>query len=939
MSRFGVFLLTTTLISPFTLHAANICGPGKILSEDIPENISHWYVKMYVSPEDRLQTFIGTTFVTSHYYDLGPKNDAERTFIRDALNSELDVYLIYNKEIYNLDEPNREVAYKWCGQITNGNPDEIIVNYDRVALNTASSLPQWVHNISQHIEVEGADSVPQIVIARPDNHTATPFFDANAIDFDIDEMTYSIIGGADAALFSIDSKHGYLNFITQPGYDSPTDTDANNEYEVLIQAQAAGDSIKAAVKVEIVPENLPPSLMFNSGVSTVPEKLSTPLPLQQNGIAISDANNHLVSVTISVNRGELSVPDTSLLIGVELVTRNERELILTGLPATLQSVLAANPVHYSSFPVDRQILNGTDTDVMLSLKAEDVFGSASETATHTLRISNFPDVPKVYVEHNVGNKPLSLKTVHSAETLSSIDNAVIKGISVSRDGQYLAAHNYATVAFEMFELTPSVDKVQKLSSTDAVFAKVESLLFSPEGHSLYVSSYSPGVYGVNQSTAELLELQSHWSKHDRAGESVFVSKPVPMAISPDGTRFYIAEYGLDAIAVYQRNLGTGELTFLSTFDIDPSAAQDTRITDLMFAADNNDFLFVASNGSNSFTAIEVRDDQLRITKQDQLASAQSMAGTSDGAYLFTTTDDYSSINAFKLDLQNGIGIDGMSEAITNTNWPMDKLLITPDDRFLIATEKGGSGIFLYEILHQVNNAPDATVSHKPTGELKLLTIAAPSAALAAAFNIQDTSGLATERVGQIQDIALSGDGRHLLVVGNEGDIYVLSIGELFTERAVPVEQQNVNMQIASNPVFFDHDSANIQSMVVELEAPIVSGEGMDIEGLFPSGIVGQGGGTGPLISGGNGHRLVFQGAAPLASYQEVLKRIKYINSNFKSSRNILVTINDGTSNSNRGVIKLEKSFNPPVIAGGNQQLFNLIRETGIEVLRADLKSL
>ena len=48
-------------------------------------------------------------------------------------------------------------------------------------------------------------------------------------------LTYSIVGGSDAAKFTINSVTGALSFITAPNYESPTDSGGNNVYDVTVQ--------------------------------------------------------------------------------------------------------------------------------------------------------------------------------------------------------------------------------------------------------------------------------------------------------------------------------------------------------------------------------------------------------------------------------------------------------------------------------------------------------------------------------------------------------------------------------------------------------------------------------------------------------------------------------------------------------------------------------
>ncbi len=56
-----------------------------------------------------------------------------------------------------------------------------------------------------------------------------------ATDVDLDTLTYSISGGADAALFSINASTGVLTFISAPDFENPADVGSNNTYEVIVQ--------------------------------------------------------------------------------------------------------------------------------------------------------------------------------------------------------------------------------------------------------------------------------------------------------------------------------------------------------------------------------------------------------------------------------------------------------------------------------------------------------------------------------------------------------------------------------------------------------------------------------------------------------------------------------------------------------------------------------
>ncbi|MBU6371092.1 MAG: polysaccharide deacetylase family protein [Alphaproteobacteria bacterium] len=65
-------------------------------------------------------------------------------------------------------------------------------------------------------------------------------------------LTYSISGGADAAAFVINSATGQLSMAVAPDYEAPTDTGANNVYDLIVRAtDQAGAFVAQAIAVAI----------------------------------------------------------------------------------------------------------------------------------------------------------------------------------------------------------------------------------------------------------------------------------------------------------------------------------------------------------------------------------------------------------------------------------------------------------------------------------------------------------------------------------------------------------------------------------------------------------------------------------------------------------------------------------------------------------------
>lgn len=90
-----------------------------------------------------------------------------------------------------------------------------------------------------------------------------------AVDADGTVSAYSIVGGADAELFSIDPRTGILAFTNAPDFENPGDTDGNNVYEVIVQASDGVNAAQQLIKINIGNVNdASPSINSNGGGAT-----------------------------------------------------------------------------------------------------------------------------------------------------------------------------------------------------------------------------------------------------------------------------------------------------------------------------------------------------------------------------------------------------------------------------------------------------------------------------------------------------------------------------------------------------------------------------------------------------------------------------------------------------------------------------------------------
>ena len=105
------------------------------------------------------------------------------------------------------------------------------------------------------ITVNGGGATAFISLAE--HLTAMTSVTATDGDLPAPTLTYSIIGGADAAQFTIDGSNGALSFLFAPNFDLPTDTGGDNVYDVVVQVSDGGFAASQAMAVQITNDTEP----------------------------------------------------------------------------------------------------------------------------------------------------------------------------------------------------------------------------------------------------------------------------------------------------------------------------------------------------------------------------------------------------------------------------------------------------------------------------------------------------------------------------------------------------------------------------------------------------------------------------------------------------------------------------------------------------------
>lgn len=139
-----------------------------------------------------------------------------------------------------------------AGGLYDAAPNTITINV--TAVNDAPTITSNGGGASDSISIsENGTAVTTVAATDPDIPTT---------------LTYSISGGSDAARFSIDSATGVLTFLTAPNYESPTDSDTNNIYDVIVQVSDGSLTDTQTLAVTVTNVNETPTITSNGGGTT-----------------------------------------------------------------------------------------------------------------------------------------------------------------------------------------------------------------------------------------------------------------------------------------------------------------------------------------------------------------------------------------------------------------------------------------------------------------------------------------------------------------------------------------------------------------------------------------------------------------------------------------------------------------------------------------------
>ena len=128
-----------------------------------------------------------------------------------------------------------------------------------------------------------------VAVTVAENETDTGLIVA-ATDADGDAVSFSITGGADAALFAIDAESGALSFLSAPDFETPGDADGDNSFDLVVTASDGANTTDQFITVDVADVfEAAPAAPVAPGIASL-----TPSP-SEGGVSVG----RLISVTFT----------------------------------------------------------------------------------------------------------------------------------------------------------------------------------------------------------------------------------------------------------------------------------------------------------------------------------------------------------------------------------------------------------------------------------------------------------------------------------------------------------------------------------------------------------------------------------------------------------------------------------------------------------------
>jgi Ca2+-binding RTX toxin-like protein len=532
---------------------------------------------------------------------------------------------------------------------------QVTVTASDGTLSSNQTIEILVTNANEGVTVtsNGGGNTASVTVSEGQSAVTT----VAATDLDGDTLTYSIVGGSDASQFSIDPSTGALQFTGTPNFESPTDADGDNIYDVVVQSSDGSLTDTQALAVTVANVNEVPTITSNGGGSSA-------------SVSVSEGSTSVTTVAASDPDGTAAT--FSIAGGADAVI-----FTIDASTGALQFTGAPN----FEAPADS---NG-DNVYEVIVSASD--GSLTDTQTLSVTVSNVNETPTITSNGGGNSGALSVSEGSTSVTTvaaSDPDGATATfSIAGGADASLFAINQ--TTGVLTFVDAPNFE-----TPTDANGNNIYEVTVSASDGSLVdTQALSIAVSNVNEAPVITTNGGGATANLTIAENSTAVTTVA--ASDPDGgSTLYAIAGGADA-SRFTINQSTGVLTFVTdpNFEVPTDAngnnvyevtvsASDGSLTDtqaLSITVSNvNEAPVITSNGAGNSAALTVNENMTAVTTVTSTdpeggARTYSISGGADAARfeINATTGVLSFVTAANYEAPTDAGANNVYDVIVTAS--------------------------------------------------------------------------------------------------------------------------------------------------------------------------------------------------------------------------------------------------------------------------------
>ncbi len=432
---------------------------------------------------------------------------------------------------------------------------------------------------------ENATAVTTVVAADPDAGAS---------------VTYSIVGGADAARFAINAATGALTFVTPPDFDAPADAGADNVYDVIVRASDGTLTDDQAIAVTVTDQNEAPVITSNGGGATA---------------AVSIAENGTAVTTVTATDPDAGATITYAISG-------GADAGLFTIDALTGALSFVAPPDFEA-PADA----GGDNVYDVIVQASDGVGGV-DTQAVAVTVTNVNEAPVI-----ASNGGGATAAVSMAENGTSVTTVTASDVDVPTTLTYSIVGGADAARFAINATTGALSFVAPPdfeAPTDAGANNVYDVVVRASDGTLF-DDQAIAVTVTNQNEAPVITSHGGVGVHSRSINEGTTAVTTISAADPDAgaTITYSISGGLDA-GFFTVNATTGVLSLIAPLDfetpIDSNANNIYQVTvrasdGTLFAeqtiqltiTDVNEAPVITSNGGGATAAINVAENATAVT--------------------------------------------------------------------------------------------------------------------------------------------------------------------------------------------------------------------------------------------------------------------------------------------------------------------------------------